>query len=478
MAAKLNVTGTAVLGQSTATVTINDDEYNPGIIIFSSTAYSVNEGATNATITVLRINGSSGTVSADFTTSDATAIAPLDYLGTNGTISFLPGETSKTFNVRIIDDQVVDDGEVVNLTLSNPTGGALLAGSGAFGLLDPTFNVTGSGPTNLVNAVVLQPDGRVLIGGAFTSVSGVGRNRIARLNSDGNLDTSFNPATGANGVVTAIARQANGQVLVGGTFTTMGTNVANRIARLNANGSFDPAFSVGSGANGTVQSIVVQPDGLILIAGTFTTINGTARNRIARLNPVDGSLDAGFDPGTGADAAVNAIALQSNGQIVIGGSFTTFATTNAAIRVARLNANGSFDANFTANVGDTVNAVAVQVDGKIVIGGAFFTVGTTNISRVARLNPTGSLDTGFNPGPAALGTVNSLLIQPDNKIVVAGSFTMFNGISRNGIERLNPDGTRDVSFDPGAGASGAVNALALQPDTKLILAGAVPGNLH
>src|SRR5439155_11936412 len=168
------------------------------------------------------------------------------------------------------------DGEVI----SRP----ILARFNADGSLDGSFGlVIGNRDWGSVNALAVQPDGKVLVGGSFYSINGTNRPGIARLNANGSLDNSFNPGTGANGV-SSVALQPDGKVLIGGGFTTV--NGANRsgIARLNANGSLDGSFNPGTGVNGTVYSVALQPDGKVLIGGEFTSINGTNRNRIARLN--------------------------------------------------------------------------------------------------------------------------------------------------------------------------------------------------
>ena len=126
----------------------------------------------------------------------------------------------------------------------------------------------------------------------------------------------FNPS--ANGSVYAIAQQDDGKVLIGGTFTTVNGTARNGIARLNADGSLDTSFDPGTGADNFVQALAQQADGKVLIGGSFNDINGTARNGIARLN-ADGSLDTGFDPGTGANNIVFALAQQADGKVMIGG---------------------------------------------------------------------------------------------------------------------------------------------------------------
>lgn len=349
----------------------------------------------------------------------------------------------------------------------------LVLGTFAAGGLFAQLNDTGFNPNASwnVKAAAMQPDGKIVIGGDFTNVGGVARNRIARLNADGNLDASFNPGSGVLGTLLAIAVQPNGKILIGGFFTTVNGVSRNYIARLNANGSLDTGFDPGSGTDDTVRSIAVQPGGKIVIGGLFTSVDGVGRNRIARLN-ADGSLDTGFDPGTGANNIVYAVALQTDGKIVIGGTFTSVDGVSRN-RIARLNTDGSFDTGFDPGVGTTgtVFATALQADGKIVIGGAFTSVDSVSRNRVARLNADGSLDAGFDPGSGAAASVYSMTLQADGKIVIGGNFTSVGGVGRNYVARLNIDGSLDAGFDPGAGASSALNVVVAQVDGKTVITG-------
>jgi uncharacterized delta-60 repeat protein len=191
--------------------------------------------------------------------------------------------------------------------------------------VDNTFNFANNGANlnNPVNALVLQPDGKVIIGGAFTTVYGASRNSIARMNINGTVDVTFAPGTGANGAVNAIALQSDGKVLIGGDFTAINGVGRSHIARLNTNGTVDVTFNPGSGANGSVNAIAVTSNGSILIGGTFTSVNGTSALRLARLTS-GGAIDGSFNPGAGANDYVSSIAIQSDGQIVVGGNFTSF----------------------------------------------------------------------------------------------------------------------------------------------------------
>ena len=168
------------------------------------------------------------------------------------------------------------------------------------------------------------------------------------------LDTSFNPGSGANNPITAVARQADGRIVIAGTFTEFNGIPRNRIARLNPDGSVDAAFNPGAGADDDINAVAIQPDGRIVIGGFFSQFNGVSRSGIARLQ-TDGSLDTTFDPGTGVETLivhpqVHAVGLHADGRIVIGGFFKN---VNGVPRdgIAQLDAGGSVDLTFNPGTG-------------------------------------------------------------------------------------------------------------------------------
>jgi len=352
------------------------------------------------------------------------------------------------------------------------------------GTLDTGFN-TGSdvGTNGIVWAVAVQSDGKIVIGGQFTTARGVTQNYIARLNTDGTLDTGFNTGTdiGTNGAVYAVAVQSDGKIVIGGLFTTARGVTQNRIARLNTDGTLDTGFNTGSdiGTNGIVGAIAIQSDGKIVIGGFFPRARGVLQNYIARLN-TDGTLDTGFNTGSdiGTNGFVRAIAIQSDGKIVIGGEFTTARGTTVN-RIARLETDGTLDTGFNtgSDVGtdSNVSAIAIQSDGKIVIGGQFTTARGVTQNRIARLNTDGTLDTGFNTGSdiGTNGLVIEIAIQSDGKIVIGGNFVTARGVTQNRIARLNTDGTLDTGFNTGSdiGVDGTVGAVAIQSDGKIVIGG-------
>jgi uncharacterized delta-60 repeat protein len=340
------------------------------------------------------------------------------------------------------------------------------------GAADPTFTpVTINGD---VFAIEVQTDGKLLIGGAFTEVDSVPRNRVARLNAIGTLDTSFNPGDGANASVRTIAVQADGRVLLGGAFSEINGTIRNRLARLNTNGSLDSLFNTGSGANGLVRALALQADGRVLVAGSFVGINGISRIRIARLN-VNGALDSSFDPGagaTGVNSSVYALAVQPDGRVLLGGVFANVGGV-ARSGVARLNANGSLDSSFDPGTGadGDVAALALQADGRVLLGGNFTRFDGTVRNRLARLSTSGALELGFNPAAGASDLVLALAVQLDGRVLLGGEFTSFNAISRNRIARLNANGGLDNGFNAGGGPNGSIVALAVQADGRVLLGG-------
>lgn len=332
---------------------------------------------------------------------------------------------------------------------------------------------------NAVFAVATQPDGKVIIGGDFRVVDGKARNFLARLHTDGTVDMAFpNAPPGPNATVVAIAEETDGKILIGGGFTIIQDEPRNRIARLMADGSLDGSFGQGlAGANGTVSTIAVQDDGRILIGGAFTEFNGQTANRIARLNP-DGALDATFANGlSGANDFVSAILVQENDKILIAGRFSTI-NDEPRPGLARLNLDGTLDPTFS-NEFEPMEAwsIAQQSDGRLLIR---FSATPTQI---ARLHPDGSVDTSFaNPlvEEGLWPTILAVAVQPDDKILIGGRFDKVNGVTRRRIARLNADGTFDSTFEqvPGMEGFAEVQSIALHVDGKILIGGRWFGNLN
>jgi len=327
-------------------------------------------------------------------------------------------------------------------------------GNRQWSLGDETVN----GP---IFAMVTQPDGKLVIGGQFTQVLGASANRVARLNNDLSLDSSFAANLGsgaAGGRVSSLVLQGDGRIVVAGNFTSFSGSGCGFLCRLNSNGTPDSGFNAGTGANDRIFSMTASGNGFF-IYGAFYQYNGSSRNGIAALNG-DGSLasqNASFPNAIWfVGVPVYAQAVQADGKILVGGDFTG-AGSKFHNGLARLNPDGSTDNSFRAGVDGLVRSIAVQPDGKILVAGLFGSTNGYGRTSVARLNANGSLDLAFNPIVTNNGMASELwqvVRLSTGQIMIAGALAAVNGSPFNGLVRLNSTGLPDYSFTPPIGLNG------------------------
>jgi uncharacterized delta-60 repeat protein len=384
--------------------------------------------------------------------------------------TFTPG-VGGAANTQISSFAIQNDGKIVAVGQFADIGGTRttnIARFSAEGTPDVAFS-SGLDADGPVNAVMQRPD--------IAPVATQG-NGLAWLNSDGSVRTNFAPTVRFSGQINVVTVQPDGKILLGGSFTDPENGAVKNLIRLLPSGALDTFYPSPDGA---VASIVLQPDGKILVGGSFTGITNVTRNYIARLN-IDGSLDASFNPN--ADGRVNAILVQADNKIVIGGAFTTINPDNATTAparayIARLDSAGKLDTGYNPTANALVNALLLEPDGKIIAGGSFtqFTPGATGTATarnyLARINTDGTLDTTYDP--VASAAVNTLARYVDGKVIVGGAFNAFTPNAglvtslRNYIARLNTDGTVDSNFNPNP--NGVVNSVAVQPDGSVLLGG-------
>lgn len=441
-----------------------DTTFDPGNVIATAT------GSTRVNSVALQPNGQVIIGGWFFTSFGGNSRVNLIRLNANGSLdtTFLIG-TGTNEEVNAIDIQ--PDGKIVIggfFTSYNGATATRIARINPNGSLDSTFS---AGANLVVSSIHVRPDGKLLVGGTFNALNGVARGMIARIDSSGRIDNTFNPVTGANSFVYSLGLQPDGKSIIAGIFTQVNGAGRNRIARLNVDGSIDNSFQPGSGADGGIQTISIQPSGKILISGFFSSYNGFTRIGFARLN-TDGSLDTSFNTAFSPNQIIFSIVTQPDGKIIAGGSISTFGSLTRR-GLVRLNNDGSLDSSFNSANGalGTVRSIMIQSDQKILIAGDFSRYNNILRNRIARLNSNSSLDTSFNPGTGFNGMVNVIALQPDGKLLVGGEFTIFNGISRNRITRLNPNGSLDPTFNVGAGCNGAIMSIVVQPDGKIIITG-------
>ena len=381
------------------------------------------------------------------------------------------------------------------------------------GTRDTTFNATVEGT---VSAIALQPDNGIIIGGSFTTVNGISRNGLARLGSDGSLDAGFNPVSPSVSVnIKAITLQKDDSgvltdILVGGDFPGIVTGKASPyFARVSPSGSYESSPGFGA-LDGEIDAILLQDAHRILVGGSFThpapslarflddvftsfnptppggavlalaaqadgkilVAGGPSPHFLTRLND-NGTADSSFAPNP--DGQVTSIAVQPDGAILVAGDFTNIGSA-AAARLARLSiSDGSLDPSFVPPGLDAiVHVIALQLDGKPLAGGEFTGAGGKPRTALARFYPGGTLDTdlstqitfmnlGLNEGEA-----DELVVQPDGKINVLGTFVQVEGVAMNDFARLKEDGSLDSSF-PSLPDAKAPLTMALFHDQSFVL---------
>ncbi|MEO8732695.1 MAG: T9SS type A sorting domain-containing protein, partial [Flavobacteriales bacterium] len=242
--------------------------------------------------------------------------------------------------------------------------------------------------------------------------------------------------------------------------------VRKNIARLNPNGSLDQTFT--ASAHGDVHEIAIQPDGKLLVAGYLNAVNGVQQNRIARLN-TDGSLDSTFNLAGEPLPSVDAVALQLDGKILIGGYFHSV-DGNSRNGIARLESNGQVDPSFNPGTGCTsVGGITLQSDGKALITGTFETYNGIPRTHIARIDQAGNLDTTFIP--PTLGYVTTSTLQPDGKVLIGVNTQVSEYVWNYEVIRLNPDGSRSPDLNSGTGFDNSLLQVMALPNGKFLVGG-------
>ncbi len=345
------------------------------------------------------------------------------------------------------------------------------------GSLDTSFRNRGI-DADLIGALAIQPDGKILAGGQVVSFfikddgTYAATPALIRLNSDGTVDSTFNaPSTQ---YCYALAIQSDGKVLAGGWIAQSATQSAAGLMRLNLDGTFDTTFNVTGfvPVHGYINTVRVLTTGRILIGGDIDSYNGTSIGHFACANS-SGALDTTFNTGTGFDATVYDVAIDANSNVIVAGFFGQYNGTSCRM-VARLTPNGNFDSTFSApSPNAIVYAIAVDPNGACLVGGTFDRIGTTTRTAIARLSTTGSLDGGFSPVVRARGNVTCSLALPGGKILVGGDFQFLGGIALTSwnLARIQSDGTVDTTFKPTLTITAPIESLARQGDGEILVSG-------
>lgn len=400
------------------------------------------------------------------------------------------------------------------------------------GTRDTTFTTNiASGPNGApqnTNGILVQSNNKIIFLGSFGTWNGATVGRIARINSDGSADTTFNSAfsVGFDNISNCAAELSTGEILVGGGFKSINNDVYIGKVAINSNLSLSTTlfYQTKYGFDDYITGITTQPDGKIIVAGNFSSYNrvklqgiirfnsdysvdttfvsnfnaqnqfapgipkvasdgklyffgyintwgGIAAAGVVRLNS-NGTLDTRFSGISGIDVySTNAIDFQSDGKILAAGNYYVQSTGLYRV-IARFNTDGTMDSTFTGPSIDYsygANDVKVLSNGNILVAGYFYINGYTDVIYLYVLSSTGAVNSSFNSSTGTNGSINKISLQSDGKILLGGTFSNFAGTSKFGIVRLNTNYTIDTAFNIGSGPNAEVNNLFQTPDGSVIV---------
>ena len=330
--------------------------------------------------------------------------------------------------------------------------------------------------SQVINSVIVDSN-TMILGGAFTQYDGTSAQELSKLYFDGSIDTTFSAGTGVDvGTINAIKRYDTNSILVAGGFNSYNSFPDSYcFFKMDNNGTYITGTSFTTGVSFTINALETTTDGKIYLGGSFATFSGVPRERLVRIN-ADLTLDTTFEVGTGFDSTVRTMVRQPDDKLLVGGQFQTYSGVSAN-RLIRLNVDGSIDNTFNIGTGFNVTVIGLilQNDGKILVAGGFTTFSGISANAIIRLNSDGSKDDTFvyGTGFGSVTIANAITLQSDGKILVAGAFTNYNGTIVSRLVRLNSDGSLDNTF--ASIASAGITQINLLPNDRILLTGSFLG---
>lgn len=427
-------------------------------------------------------------------TLPGSALPGRDYESLDEFITWPAGQPTAAVELRLLASPQPDPVRRFDLVLSDPSAGVALGPNAvvSVAISDPATDAAVPldtsvrarlGADYLVAALIAdgRPEGGWYAGGGFASFDGHPHARLARVRSDGSADPAFQPRVKYR--VNALALRSDGRLVLGGEFNTVNDERRNHVAVLNSDGSLDPDFRFDPGADFDVAAVLALPEAKVLIAGSFTNVQGAPASRVARLLP-SGELDPLFDSRVGPDGVVLALAAlgvdagdrDAGSGYYVGGGFQKVGEARR-VGIARLTVDGKLDAGFGSSEASgpdgPVLALARDGHGGVLAAGEFVRFDGRRAGRFVRLTDRGVVDEEFlaGTGLGADGPVRSILVAADQTIWLGGSFATFDGQPRRAVARLRPDGRLDVGFDPQGGPDDGVYALAPAPESGVVFGG-------
>lgn len=401
--------------------------------------FNIGDGFDSLVYWVDILPDSSIIVGGDFTTFNGEQYRKLCKLNSDGSInSSFNGPRGTNPDADILTSLIQSDEKSIiggNFTMYNGVAKPCITKINTDGSIDNSFNPSGVGTISSISSLAPGVNNKIYAAGVFDAT-----NKVVRFNSDGTNDPSFSSVVLADNAIRVLTTQSDGKILVGGDFITYDGLSRSRIARLNTDGTVDQSFNPGTGFTSAVRAIAIQSDGKLIVGGDFTFFNGSPAQKLIRLN-TDGSVDNTFNIANGPNYAVRACKIQPDGKIIIAGDFDYY-NLQFAYGIARLNTDGSRD--FSFNTGQMrfapVYSFAIQADGKLIVGGSTPFANSFNqppVYGLERLNSDGSLDNYFTLGTEEPTWIYTTQIHSNNKILIGGHFSTYENIVRNNIAQLN-----------------------------------------
>ena len=404
-------------------------------------------------------------------------------IGTNGTVQQILVQTDERIILGGVFSSYAQQPVTTSLVRINSDGTL----DNGFIPYKPLYNYNG------LTASVLQPDGKILLAGTGINTRNDATMGIIRLNSNGTIDNTFSMQglLDALGVINTITVLHDGKIIVGGYFTSWNGTAYTGIVRLNSNGTIDPGFQLTgtglhpyfAGSSVGVLSVKELPDYSLLVGGNFIYYNNTLSPGLVKLSS-NGTIDNSFhmDPkfNVNSNFIVQCLAITSQNKIIVGGHFYIPDVLNQVYKDAfLLNADGSLDANAILSGPDNNRTFAAgglsfifpRPDGSFLgIGNYSGYYDSAFVNNISLYTPLLYRDPTFANSFLQKGLVNETIVQPDGKYLVNGNFNQYDtnyADPRTYIARLLPDGTLDHDFG-NIGVNGPIFAMALQDDGKIL----------
>lgn len=447
-------------------------------------------GGTNDLVRCIKTKGDTVYAGGDFTEVGNFKRGKFVKIHPNGQVDSLYFR-EEGFDKPVYDIETLDSGQVLVCgDFSSPlrSSATRIARLNSDGTVDYNFGFDGTGPNKVVLSLEVKEWGAILAGGAFTEVNGIPNNRLIQLNKNGRLTESFEVGEGPDVSVVGVHLTSNDSTFfITGNFKMVDDERKGGVAKLLYLGAVDTTFKIkngdsnlGRGPDGDVYAIAPQADGKIVIGGSFRAYNGNDDYNnwyLTRLDSI-GLIDSTFTVNASVNSIVRCIEIQDDGKVIVGTDNGTISSggysSPSHISLKRFNEDGTEDSSFDVGRGphDDVYDILIQPDDKILIAGGFDQYDDETANQVLRLNTNGSIDNTFSVGTGpSSGFVNALALQNDGKILVGGFFHSFRGFTSRNLVRLNSNGTVDETFKIGSGADQNVNEIRVQKDGKILVVG-------